>query len=226
MTVMPFRSCPVLAGAVPVILGATLSEAFSPRLLDGAAGGFVLAMLGHTGSPAARGTVLWAQDHLSRREAGLPCLAGIGRSLLRVDVPRAVDVLAAMEDGLAARMPVVGEVYGAPAAVDFTATRRLAMRAEAAGVPCWLIRHGAQPDASAARQRWLVEAAPSAPHPDDPLSPGDPRWRVELFRSRMARPGVWSVTHDRTKDRVRFSALAGDGALAARDRPQQRAVPG
>lgn len=212
MTVMPFIP-PVLDGAAPIGIGrAVFAEAFSTRLLDGAAAAFVMALLGP-------GPVLWAQDHLSRREAGLPCLAAFGgRSLLRVDVSAGVDVLAALEDGLAARMAVVGEVYGTPRTLDFTATRRLAMRAEAAGVPCWLIRHAAHPDASAARQRWRIEALPSAAHPDDPQSPGDPRWRVELFRSRLAPPGVWSVTHDRTKDRVHFSALPGDGTLAARDR--------
>ena len=44
---------------------------------------------------------------------------------------------------------------------------------------------------------------------------GDPRWRAELFRCRDGQPGTWVVRHDRAADRLDFSALAGDGALAA-----------
>ena len=182
----------------------TLSEAFSAHPLDGAACGFVLASL-----PA--GEVLWVQDRLSRLEFGAPSFAGGGRSLLRLDLSRAVDVLAGMEDGLMAPLAaVVGEIHGDPAALGFTATRRLAMRAERAGCPCWLIRHAAVANASAARNRWRVASLPSLPDPDDPAAPGGPRWQVELFRARGRPPGIWEVSHDRTADRLHFLALAGD----------------
>lgn len=217
MSALTFGPRPLLAGAAPAIVQASLAEAFSPRLLDGSAIAFVLALLGE-------GPVLWAQDRLSRREAGQPCLAGTGRRMLLVDAAKPEGVLAAMEDGLSARIAVVGEIYGSPRALDFTASRRLAMRAEAAGVSCWLIRHAASADASAARQRWRVGALPSATHPDDPASPGAPRWRVELFRSRLSPPGEWSVTHDRASDCLDFSPLAGDGAVAARDGAPGRAA--
>ena len=71
---------------------------------------------------------------------------------------------------------VVGEISGNPAALDFTASKRLTLRAEASGVPLWLIRsHDAQ-GLSAARERWRVGASPSMRHPHDPGAPGAPRW--------------------------------------------------
>lgn len=171
----------------------TLSEAFAAHPLDGAAGAFVMAML------PPGGTVLWAQDRLSRREAGAPYLPGGhlgGRPLLRADLPRATDVLAALEDGLAspALAAVVGEIHGE--APGFTATRRLALRAERWGRPCWLILHGSAAQPSAARLRWRLSSAPSAPHPHDPLSPGAPRWKAELFRARGRPPATWLVSQD------------------------------
>ncbi|MFO1139111.1 MAG: hypothetical protein U1E41_08560 [Paracoccus sp. (in: a-proteobacteria)] len=204
----PFGRAPV--PVAPQLSAPILSEAFSTRPLDGAAPGFVRAAL-----PSGR--VLWAQDRLSRIETGAPFLPGMGRELLRLDLSRAADVLSALEDGLAspALVAVVGEIHGNPRALDFTASRRLALRAETAGIPCWLIRHAAGPDASAARMRWRLSALPSVPDPDDPQAPGDPRWRAELFRARGLPPSVWEARHDRATDRLHLAAASGDRELAA-----------
>ncbi|MGQ0565140.1 MAG: ImuA family protein [Gemmobacter sp.] len=211
---------PVIPAVTPPV---TLSEVFATQVGDAAAVGFVLSHLVRGAAP-----VLWVQDRLSRRETGRPCLAGLGgRILLLVDLARPVDVLVAAEEGLrcAALSAVVAEVWGDPPGLDFTATKRLVLRAEASGVPCWLIRHGATPDLSAARDRWRVGALPSAPNPDDALAPGHPRWRVELFRSRHRPPGTWVAQHDRTADRVDLVAAVPDGPLAAdAGAPWQRAL--
>ncbi len=178
---------------------------------DGAAAGFVLAQL------PRGGPVLWIQDRLSRVETGRPYLPGLGgRTVWLLELVRPADVLAAAEEGLAcpALAAVVAEIAGDPPALDFTATRRLVLRAEAGGIPCWLIRHGGSPDLSAARDRWRVASLPAAPHPDDPAAPGDPRWRVELFRSRDRAPGLWVARHDRAADRVDLAAAVPDGAVA------------
>ena len=198
---------------VPDLRAATLAEIICTSPLDGAGSGFLLAAL-------SDGQVLWAQDRLTRREAGAPFLPGIGRALLRADLSRPADVLTAMEDALSspAFAAVVGEIWGDPAALNFTATRRLAMRAEAAGRPCWLLRRAASVQASAARMRWRVAACPSDPLADDPAAPGDPCWRVELFKSRLSPPGEWLVRHERGQegkaDRLHFSAILADRALA------------
>jgi len=179
---------------------ATLCEVFSPRATDGAARAFALSHL-----DPARGPLLWVQDRLTRREAGEPYLPGLppGFTLIRVDVGKPVDVLWAMEQALGCRKlgGVLGEIWGEARAVDFTATKRLALRAETRGVPCWLIRRAAVADLSAARERWRVTAAPSLPHPDDDRAPGAPVWQADLFRARGRTPGQWDMTWDRGPNR-------------------------
>jgi protein ImuA len=194
--------------------GGSLSEVFASTPADAAAVGFVLAHL----SPRP-GPVLWVQDRLSRKEAGRPCLSGHGgrrADLLRMDLMHPRDVLIAAEDGLrcAALSAVVIEIWGDPPALSFTATKRLTLRAEASGVSCWLIRRCGTPGLSAARDRWRAASLPSLPDPDDPAAPGDPRWHMDLFRSRDKRPGAWVATHDRAADRVDFVAAVCNGTLA------------
>lgn len=190
-----------------------LSEVFADTRADAAAAGFVLSQLA-----GARAPVLWLQDRLSRKETGRPYLPGLGAAwpLLVMDLSRPVDVLVAAEEGLRCKAlcAIVAEIWGDPLALDFTATKRLVLRADASGVPCWLIRHAATADLSAARDRWRVRALPSALHPEDATAPGAPRWQVELFRSRNKRPGEWIVHHDRAADRLHFAPAVRDGALA------------
>lgn len=196
--------------------GPVLSEVFPARTGDCAALGFVLAQI-----PQAKAPILWVQDRLSGKECGRPSLAGFGadRPLITVDLTRAADVLLAMEDGLRCKAlgAVIGEVWGDPSVLDFTATKRLALRAEAAGIPCWLIRQAAPPNLSAARERWRIASAPSAPHPHDPRAPGMPRWSLDLFRSRYRPPGQWMALYDGSANRLDLVAPHGDGAVATRD---------
>lgn len=184
-------------------LGPTLSEVFPVKATDGAGPGFVAAHLDPSDGP-----VLWIQDRHSLREAGRPYLAGFARppEVLFLTVSRPIDVLWAMEQGLGctALGAVVGEVWGNPPAVDFTATKRLALRAEAHGVPAWMIRRGAQADLSAARQRWRLSSLPSLTDPDDARAPGTPQWRAELFRARWRQPGDWVVRYEAQDHRLVF----------------------
>ena len=189
----------------------TLSEIFSETAMDAGGIGFMLACLPRGDKP-----ILWVQDRLSRLETGRPYLPGLGdRRLLRVELGRAVDVLTAMEDGLCcnALAAVVGEIWGDAKALDFTATKRLALRAERSGVPCWLLRRAARADLSAARNRWRIASMPSEPHPHDSRAPGRPRWQADLFRSRYGPPGAWIARYDRTADRLDMAAPVRDGTL-------------
>jgi protein ImuA len=197
--------------------GITLSEVFPAPGAEAAAAGFVLTQLGKTTGP-----ILWIQDRLARHESGHPFLAGLGlhRPFLMMQLSRPLDVMTAVEEGLRCKAlaAVVAELHGNPAAVDFTAMKRLALRSEASAVPCWLIRQAATADLSAARNRWRIATLPSAANPDDPRAPGDPRWQVELFRSRDARPGQWVASHERgadgAEDRLDLVAAVPDGAVA------------
>ncbi len=197
------------------LLTSSLSDMFLDVAWDAAGIGFLLSRL-----PDGPGPVLWVQDRVSRIETGVPYVPGMGDiSVLRVAVNRPVDALWAMEEGLrcAGLRAVVGEVWGDPPVLSFTATKRLAMRAEASGVPCWLMRRAAIANLSAARDRWRVGALPSARFTLDPQAPGAPRWQAELFRSRHAQPGTWVATYDRAKDRVDLAAKLPDGAVDAGD---------
>lgn len=201
--------------------GASLSEVFPAIGAEVAAAGFVLTQIGKTA-----GSILWIQDRLAQRESGRPSLAGLGLSgpLLLMSLSRPIDVMIAVEEGLRCKVlaAVIAEIRGNPAAVNFTALKRLALRAEAAGVPCWLIRQAAAADLSAARDRWRIATLPSAANPDDPRAPGNPRWRVERFRSRDGRPGEWVAQYERsangTEDRLDLVAAVPDRALDAAGR--------
>jgi protein ImuA len=203
----------------------TLSEVFSTTSTDGGVAGFVMSSIPRRDAP-----ILWVQDHMSQNEAGRPYLPGLmaRRPIIHITLPRAADVLWAMEEGLrcAALGAVIGEVWGAPPSLDFTATKRLATRAEGNNLACWLIRRGAVPDLSAARNRWRVASLPSLAHPHDRHAPGDPRWQVELFRARQGPPGTWVARYDRAADRVDFSATFRDGAVAEGDGASEQRAAG
>nr|WP_246849390.1 hypothetical protein [Rubellimicrobium arenae] len=188
-----------------------MCEVFALTPTDAAPTGFVLAQV----PDPARGPILWVQDRLSRREGGRPYATGLASLLRRpvqilyLEARRAVDVLWAMEEALGcpALAAVIGEVWGDPPALDFTATKRLALRAEGSGVQAWLLRRAARADLSAARERWRVSGLPSPPAPDDLRAPGAPIWQADLFRARGRMPGAWVTRHDQGTGRLDFGHL-------------------
>jgi protein ImuA len=101
-----------------------------------------------------------------------------------------------MEEGLrcSALSCVIGEIWGDPRALDFTATRRLAVAAERFGVAAYLIRLGGHANLSGARMRWRIASAPSLANDLDPRAPGAAAWDAELFRARGAPPGRWMLS--------------------------------
>ncbi|WP_344707920.1 hypothetical protein [Sphingomonas swuensis] len=162
------------------------------------------------------------QERMAILEGGRVHAAGIGRladQLIHVEAKDAKSALWAMEEGLrcSALSGVVGEIWGDPQALDFTATRRLAVAAERMGVSCWLVRPGGHAGLSGARERWRLASAPSAVHPFDPKAPGSPRWAAELFRSRRRAPASWVVGHD-PADLLAVAAEPGDRALGESQR--------
>jgi protein ImuA len=200
---------------------ATLSEVFASAR-DGGATGFLLAQLPR-GKP-----LLWVQERMALLEAGRIYPPGLGLpELIHVAARDARSALWAMEEGLrcSALGAVIGEIWGDPKALDFTATRRLAVAAERNGVAAYLIRLGGHANLSGARRRWRVASAPSLAFPLDPKAPGAPAWDAELFRARGVAPGRWSIAcdaqsqtmrtvhHERTTDRVGLAAAPADRAL-------------
>ena len=175
--------------------------------------GFLLAQLG-TGKP-----LLWVQERMAILEGGRLHPPGLpSRNLIHVEARDARDALWAMEEGVrcAALSAVIGEIWGDPRALDFTATRRLAVASERSGTPCWLVRLGGTANLSGARMRWRIASSPSLPNTLDPRAPGAPAWDAELFRARGFAPGRWTLAHD--ADRFHLVAGPGDRALGEVER--------
>ena len=178
--------------------GPVLRDVISAKPFDGAVTGFVLSCL-----PQSKAPVLWVSDRMTRRENGSlygPSLQQFGfmGHILRVEVSHPRDVLWAMEEGAscAGLSAVVGEIHGAPEVLSFTATKRLALRSEASGVPIWLIRTGEDGALSAARERWRLGSLPSDTHVWNAAAPGAPVWEADLFRARGRAPGTWEARYD------------------------------
>jgi protein ImuA len=191
----------------------TLTELFAATPRDGGWTGFLLPQL------EAAKPLLWVQDRMAIREAGRVHPAGLpGVELIHVDARDGRDALWAMEEGLRCYglSAVIGELYGDPASLDFTATRRLAVAAGRSQVPCWLVRLGGTANLSGARMRWRVASLPSLPHPLDLKAPGTPVWHAELFRARGHAPGGWNIAYE--ADRFHLLAGPGDRALAENER--------
>ncbi|WP_265569424.1 ImuA family protein [Sphingomicrobium nitratireducens] len=194
---------------LPAPAGPTLSEWFSVHPRDAGWTGLLAAL-------APSGPLLWVQERMAILEAGRLHPPGLRCELVHVEARDARAALWAMEEGLRcnALAAVVGELWGAPQALDFTATRRLAFAAETHGVPCFLVRLGAgAADLSGARLRWRMESAPSLANPFNPRAPGAPAWAAELFRARGIPPGRWVVSDERDADRLDLAAAPVDRTL-------------
>lgn len=193
---------------LPVPSSPTLSELFAAHPRDGGWAGFLLAQI------TSDKPLLWVQERMAILESGrlhppgLPC-----QSLIHVEARDARDALWAMEEGLrcSALSAVIGELWGDPRALDFTATRRLAVASERSGVAAFLIRLGGHANLSGARMRWRIGSAPSLINDLDPRASGNPAWDAELFRARGFPSGRWTIAHE--ADRFHLVAAPGDRAL-------------
>lgn len=204
-------------GRLPWPEAPTLSELFAASPRDGGATGFLLAQVAR-GKP-----LLWIQERMAMLEAGRIYPPGLGGvELIHVDARDARAALWAMEEGLrcSALGAVIGEIWGDPKAVDFTATRRLAVAAERTGVAAFLIRLGGHATLSGARMRWRIASAPSQAHPLDPKAPGAAAWDAELFRARGVAPGRWIAQDETSADRRHLVAAAADRTV---DQGERRA---
>jgi protein ImuA len=194
----------VLQGGFPLD---ALTEIRSLALRDaGAATGFLLALAARLRrlDDAARPAIapaLWIGETVVSMEAGLPYALGLRdfgvepRGLLFA-APRKLDEalwLAEAALASAAFTLVVLEVRGNPAHFGLTESRRLSLRAKAAGRPLFVLRQGGEEEASSALLRLLIEPAPASVRslPDGSMlggSIGNPSFRLTLEKSRNPAP--------------------------------------
>jgi len=134
--------------------------------------------------------IVWGYHEAVGQELGRPYGPGLGemglspRDVLLVRARDIQTLLAVGEEAL--RTPAVGAVvlsaWGEAKALNLTASRRLALAAEASGRTMFLARIAAMPAPSAAQTRWSVRAAASRPMEGG--APGRPAFSIALLRRR------------------------------------------
>ncbi len=140
-----------------------------------------------------RQALIYLQLSAEAQEIGLPYGIGFSRFGLTPDtlvigrIGTVPELLWALEESLACRAVagVIVDLASHPKALDFTASRRISMRAAAAGTSAFLIRYGTGREASAARLRWHVKPGVSAGQPFDASAPGQPRFAIEIEKLRL-----------------------------------------
>jgi protein ImuA len=185
-----------------------------------AATGYAAALAALAAGP--RGEVLWIATDFAAREAGGPYGPGLdlfglpAARLLLLQVPRALDVLWAMEEALQCRAlaAVIAELPE-DAVADLTATRRLALAARAGCGVGLLLRHRASAAPSAAATRWQIAAGASRPDSFGGL--GAPSFDLSLVKNRRGPCGRWIITWDH-HERSFHPAVSLGVAAAASDR--------
>ncbi|MEO6396583.1 MAG: hypothetical protein ABIO40_11830 [Devosia sp.] len=170
-----------------------LHEVFTDLLGNaGAALGFSLGLARELVRPE-RPAILYLQLLHEAQELGTPYGAGIATFGLdpanlifcRVETP--IELLWAAEEaiGCPAVAAVLVDVGAAFTALDFTASRRFALRCSDTGSSLFLLRYGLGREASAARLRWHVEPVLSGKAPFDARAPTEPRWQVNLEKGTL-----------------------------------------
>ena len=207
-----------------------LHEVRAAESRDGAcAAGFLAALMARpdaaeadsgsaSGPESGDGAIVWISEADRRREAGElypPGLAALGLDpgrIIRIAAPRTADALWIFEAALACRGVAfaVCEVRRQARCLDLTATRRLALRAQASGATGFLLRLAEAPEPTAAATRLLIAPAPSGHAPSGQVLDksasrfgGRPAWRVSLEKARFGRTGSFCL--DWNADERRFA---------------------
>lgn len=181
--------------------------------------------------------IVWGIHRQVETETGTPHGPGLHEMGLRprdVLLVRAHDIqtlLAVGEEAL--RSPAVGAVilsaWGEAKAMTLTASRRLALAAQAGTATLFLARAGAVPAPSAAQTRWSVSAAHSMPL--EAGAPGRPSFSATLLRHRGGvETRTWIMEWDREgrsfNERPPLSGpvvpMAADRAFAAHGTGERR----
>jgi protein ImuA len=182
-------------GRFPKFAGGLLQEVFTDeRRNAGASLGFALAQAKGllTGRRIA---IIYLQLADEAQKLGMPYGPGLRAfgldpdTLILVRPENITDLLWAAEEAIACRSVagVVADLAGRQKLLDFTASRRLSLRAAEAGSSVFLLRYGQQREASAALLRWHLLPANSGRKQYDDRAPGPARWQVRLERGSLAR---------------------------------------
>lgn len=209
-----------------------------------ASAGHEAAATGFTAGLAARiaaeKTILWIGQDFSALEFGEISATGfleLGLDPSRILLLRAAtaeDAVRAASDalGCTALGAVVIEIPASPRILDLVTSRRLTLAAAQSNVPAFLLRLGAEPDASAAETRWSIRAEPS--QKNNAENWGYPIFRTDLVRNRHGGTGHWVMEWDcddgvfrkprYATDHVVVVSPSGDGPLTAALETKRRSI--
>lgn len=182
------------AGLFPMLPAGLVQEIYTDGARDsGASLAFALTQAKSL-LTARRPAILHVQLAQDGQFFGLPYgpgLAWFGLDPDRLVIVRAADMsefLWAAEEATACRAvaAIIAEVKGEPKLLNFTASRRLSLRASANRVSLFLLRYGQRRESSAGHLRWHLMAQRSGRHAFDDRAPGKARWHLRLEKGRIA----------------------------------------
>jgi len=208
-----------------------ITEVRSLSMYDvGAATGFILSLASWVKAREA-GSVLWIADGLMACESGVPYVSGLKRfgidpaAVFHASPRRLDDALWLAEAALTsgAFAATILEVHGNPKAFGLTESRRLNLRAKAAGRPLFVLRHAGEEEASSASFRLLVKPAPALRRrlPDGTMlggSIGHPVFQLTLEKSRNPAPLSFLLEWNPHDRQFHLAAEASSSSLL-RQRP-------
>lgn len=177
----------------PVLPGGLLQEICIDHGRNAAAGlGFALAQASRLVA-ARRPTIFYICMANDAQELGLPYGPGLlscgfdPAALILVRASSMGDLLWATEEAVActAVAAVVADIARPHKLLDFTASRRLSLRAATAGTSLLLLRYGLARPASAAHLRWRLTPSSSGRRRHDDRAPGPLRWSAQLERGTL-----------------------------------------
>ncbi|UYN98703.1 MAG: hypothetical protein KIT02_12230 [Devosia sp.] len=178
----------------PVLGGGLVQEVFADDPRDGGASlGFALAQA-RSLVAARRPAIFYLQLGEEAQKLAMPYGPGLSwfgvdpAQLVIIRVADMTEFLWAAEEVLSCRAVagLVADVRGEPRLLNFTASRRLSLRAASSDVSLFLLRYGHGRVSSAGHLRWHVRPERSGRAPYDERAPGAARWRLHLEKGRIA----------------------------------------
>jgi protein ImuA len=171
-----------------------LHEIYADSRRDAAASlGFALGQARGLLTPQRRALIVVQLMH-ETQDMGVPYGPGLKSFGVEPDtvvlgrVANITEFLWAIEEAVTCQAvaAVIADVAGHHKALDFTASRRLSLRAASTGASMFLLRYGLEREATAARLRWHMAPVLSAETMFDARAPAGPRFRILLEKGRLA----------------------------------------
>lgn len=143
---------------------------------------------------ARRPVIFYVQLADDAQNLGLPYGPGLAwfgldpANLVIVRVADMTEFLWATEEVISCRAVagIVADIRGTPRLLNFTASRRLTMRASSNKVSLFMLRYGHRRESSASHLRWRLTPHRSGRNPYDDRGIGAARWRLHLEKGRIA----------------------------------------